>query len=175
MSDVTAARRKPGAGLAPPGPSGFNAAVTSYRLSARVRLRILGSVLAVAGLLVALAATLVAVLSLPGQVLSITLVLGVALVVVSGLGVARAAPMVSLDDTGYRVRYLRGAGVVQARWIQVEDVVTATVAGDDCVVLRLRDGRSTTVPVAVLDVPREDFVRDLAEHLHRGHGYRPVR
>ena len=52
--------------------------------------------------------------------------------------------------------------------------MTTTVHGDDCVVLRLRDGRTTTIPVAVLDAPREDFVRDLGEHLHHGHGYRPV-
>ena len=108
------------------------------------------------------------------MVFTAALLLGVALLLLSGLGLVRARPLVSLDEVGYRVRYLRGAGAVAARWREVQDVVTTTVHGDDCVVLRLRDGRSTTVPVAVLDAPREDFVRDLGEHLHHGHGYRPV-
>lgn len=147
---------------------------TSYRLAARVRLRLLGSVLAVLGGLVVLVGVLVALLDLSSVVFSTALLLGVALLVVSGYGLLKAPPLVVLDEVGYRVRYLRGAGEVSARWSEVQDVVTATVHGDDCVVLRLRDGRTTTVPVAVLDAPREDFVRDLGEHLHHGHGYRPV-
>ena len=144
---------------------------STYRLAAAVRARVLGGVLVGLGVLVALVAVLVWAFALPGTVLTIAVVLAVGVVVLSGL----AAPLVTLDEVGYRVRFLRGAGVVSARWPEVEDVVTATVAGDDCVVLRLRDGRTTTIPVAVLDVPRQDFVRDLGEHLHRGHGYRPVR
>jgi hypothetical protein len=147
---------------------------STYRLAARVRLRLLGSVLTVLGGTVVLVGLLVAVLDLPSAVFTTALLLGVALLLVSGLGLMRARPLVSLDEVGYRVRYLRGAGEVAARWREVQDVVTTTVHGDDCVVLRLRDGRSTTVPVAVLDAPREDFVRDLGEHLHHGHGYRPV-
>ena len=127
----------------------------------------LGASVVVAGLLVAL-------LGAPEFVFTVALTVGIALLLISGYGLLRAAPLVALDELGYRVRYLRGAGVVAARWHEVQDVVTATVHGDDCVVLRLRDGRSTTIPVAVLDAPREDFVRDLGEHLHRGHGYRPV-
>ena len=55
--------------------------------------------------------------------------------------------MVRLDDEGYQVRFVRGAGVKQARWKDVEDVVATTVADERCVVLRLRDGRTTTIPV----------------------------
>ena len=149
-------------------------APSSYRLSARVRLRLLGTVLAALGGLVLVVGLLVVLLDVPAGAFTTALVVSVALLLVSGYGLLRAPPLVSLDEVGYRVRYLRGAGVVAARWREVQDVVTATVHGDDCVVLRLRDGRSTTIPVAVLDAPREDFVRDLGEHLHHGHGYRPV-
>ncbi len=41
-------------------------------------------------------------------------------------------------------------------------------------VLRLRDGRTTTIPVDVLSGSADGFVRDLQDHLDRGHGYRPV-
>ncbi len=36
------------------------------------------------------------------------------------------------------------------------------------VVLRLRDGRTTTIPVEMLAVDRESFVRDVQQHLQRG-------
>ena len=54
-------------------------------------------------------------------------------------------------------------------------MVTATVRGHHCVVLRLRDGRTTTIPVAVLDARREVFVQDLRSRLDAGHGYRRIR
>jgi hypothetical protein len=50
--------------------------------------------------------------------------------------------------------------------------VTTTVAGARCVVLRLRDGRSTTIPVDVLAGDREEFVRTLQRLLDGGHGLR---
>jgi hypothetical protein len=113
-------------------------------------------------------------LDLPALVTGVVLVVVLA-VVVSGFALTRLTPLVHLDAAGYRVRLLRGAGVRAARWRDVEDVVTATVHGHDCVVLRLRDGRTTTVPVAVLDAPREVFVQDLRTHLDAGHGYRRIR
>ena len=67
--------------------------------------------------------------------------------------------MVHLDDTGYRVRLVRGAGVNEARWKEVEDAVTATPRGVPCVILRLTDGRTTTIPVEALAADREEFVR----------------
>ena len=80
--------------------------------------------------------------------------------------------VVRLDEGGYRVRSVRGAGVREARWKDVEDVTAPTVRGQRCVVLRLRDGRTTTIPVDVLAGSPDAFVRDLQEHLDAGHGYR---
>ena len=71
----------------------------------------------------------------------------------------RGVRVVELDDEGYRVRMIRGAGVRAAAWRDVEDAVAASPHGVDCVVLRLRDGRTTSIPVAAVDAPREDFVR----------------
>ena len=42
-------------------------------------------------------------------------------------------------------------------------------------VLRHRDGRTTTIPVDLLSAPVESFVEDLRDHLNRGRGYRPLR
>ena len=51
---------------------------------------------------------------------------------------------------------------------------TTTVADAPVVVLRLRDGRTTTIPVEMLAVDREAFVRDVQDHLQRGHGLRKL-
>ena len=69
--------------------------------------------------------------------------------------------LVHFDETGYQVRFVRGAGVKQARWREVEDAVAATVSGHNCVVLRLRDGRTTTIPVGVLAADAATFMDDL--------------
>jgi hypothetical protein len=143
-----------------------------YRLAPAVRLQMLGSALVLPGVLVLLAALAVLVLGLPGAVLGVTLV--VALVLVLGLGVVavRRWPVVILDDHGYRLRVLRSAGVRQAAWRDVEDLVTATLRGQDCAVLRLRDGRTTTIPVRLLDTDPDAFVRAVSAYLDRGRGYR---
>ena len=73
--------------------------------------------------------------------------------------------MVRLGDEGYRVHWVRGVGVAAARWKDVEDAVTTTRRARPCVVLRLRDGGTTTIPVDVLAGDREAFVRDLQGHL----------
>ena len=72
-----------------------------------------------------------------------------------GFALTRGITVMRLDDAGYRVRFVRGAGVQQARWTDVEDVVATTVVGERCVVLRLRDGRTTTLPVRLLATSRE--------------------
>jgi len=58
-------------------------------------------------------------------------------------------------------------GVDRGRWADVEDAVTTTVAGAPCVVLRLRDGRSTTIPVDVLAGDRDEFVQQVLAYLDR--------
>lgn len=147
---------------------------SDYRFAAPLLVRFLGLVLVGLGLLTLLAVTAAALLEVPG-VVTVVVVAVVLAVVGAGLALTRLTPLVHLDEAGYRIRLLRGAGVRAARWRDVEDVVTATVRGHDCVVLRLRDGRTTTVPVAVLDAPREVFVQDLRTRLDAGHGYRRIR
>lgn len=114
----------------------------------------------------------VGIFGLPILVLSVGIVLVVAAIFVAGWLLTRKIMVVRLGEDGYLVRLVRGAGVKQARWKDVEDVVATTVAGERCVVLRLRDGRTTTVPVRVLAAEPTAFITDLQEHLNTGHGYR---
>lgn len=90
----------------------------------------------------------------------------------AGLFLLTRAYVVRLTADGYRVRFVRGAGATRARWVDVEDAVTTYVADEPCVVLRLKDGGSTTIPVAFLAGDRERFVELVHEHLMRGRGLR---
>ena len=161
--------------MAAPRGVGFNRVMPSdYRFSSAFVARLLGGLLALVGLVVLLVAAAVALLGLPGEVLSVTVVVGaLAFLVLGGLLVRRPVVMATGDE-GYRVRLVRGAGVRAARWTEVEDVAAVVVAGQPCVVLKLRDGRTTTVPVGVLGTDNDTFVRELQDHLDRGHGYRPL-
>ena len=147
---------------------------TRYRFSGPFVVRMLGLALAAVGALVVVLVVLVIVLSLPTPVLSAVLVLAVVAVLALGLVAMRRPVVVTFDDTGYRVRRVRGAGVREAAWTEVEDVAATVLTGQRCVVIRLRDGRTTTVPVGILRGSPDDFVRDLQQHLDRGHGYRRV-
>lgn len=134
----------------------------------------LGVLLVGLGVVVVLLTLAVWLVDLPTGVLSAGVLLGAVAVLAAAVLLTRRTTVVRLDETGYRVRLVRGAGATEARWTDVEDVVTATVSGERCVVLRLRDGRTTTIPVRMLEGDPDDFVRDLREHLDRGHGYRRI-
>ena len=107
-------------------------------------------------------------------VLLVPAVLAIVVLVAASLVLARRGWVVRLGDEGYRVQWVRGVGVAAARWKDVEDAVTTTRAGSPCVVLRLRNGGTTTIPVDVLAGDREEFVRDLQRHLTGGQGLRPL-
>ena len=147
---------------------------SNYRFAAPFIVRMMGIGLVAVGVFVLVWAGLALALSLPGAVLSTGLLVAVVLwlLVLGGVVALRRGDVVRFDETGYRVRFVRGAGVRQAPWKDVEDVTAPTLEGQRCVLLRLRDGRTTTVPVDVLAGSSDAFVKDLQQHLNRGHGYR---
>lgn len=143
-----------------------------YRLAPQLAARLLGLGLAALGLLVMVATVLVIAFRLPPIIVSITMGACVVGVFVLGFLLTRKAYVVRLTEDGYAVRFVRGAGLKQGRWADVEDAVATEVAGSPCVVLRHRSGASTTIPVELIAGDREDFVRTLQDHLDRGHGLR---
>ncbi len=86
----------------------------------------------------------------------------------------RSLVVVRFDDSGYRVRLVRGVGVAAARWSEVDDAVTADAAGEPCILLRLASGATSTIPLRVVAADPDAFVTDLRARLQRGHGLRPV-
>ncbi len=140
-----------------------------YRLAPQFAARLLGLTLAAAGLVILLV-TVVAV----GFVTVPWLVSGTVGLALAGIlfviwKLRFGTWVVRLTEDGYKIQFVRGAGVKQARWADVADAVTTEVAGSPCVVLRLKNGGSTTIPVEVIAVDPNQFVRDIQAHLTR-HG-----
>jgi len=141
---------------------------TVYRLAPSLVVRLTCAALLVAALAV-LAATLVTATTGggPGAILVVA-VLGLAAVAGVAWWAGRRAYVVRLDPLGYQVRLVRGAGVTRARWVDVAEASTAELRGTPCVVLALRDGRTTTIPTAALAADRDEFVAEVRKMLRHG-------
>lgn len=153
----------------------FNQVVTSdYRLSPAIAARLMGICLVLIALVVFVTTAAVAFLDLHTLVLLVPVLLGLGILVVAAVVLRRRGWVVRMTDQGYRVQWVRGVGVDAARWKDVEDAVTTTSNGAPCVVLRLRNGGTTTIPVQMLAIDRERFVRELQQRLQDGQGLRPL-
>jgi hypothetical protein len=160
-----------------PDPAPFSppdALPSDYRLNPAFAARFVGLALVGAALVVFALTALVAVLDLPADLLVVLVVIVVAGVFGLAWWLRSRAFVLRCDDDGYRIGLVRGAGVKAARWTEVADAVTATPHGIPCVVLHLKDGRTTSIPVPALAIDREQFVRELQRHLQRGQGLRKL-
>jgi len=145
--------------------------VREYAFAPAFRARFMGLGLILLGVVLVAATVIVSLASLPLEIM--TAVVVVAVVFVFGLGAwLGRLRVLRLDDVGYRVRGVRGVGTPSARWADVHDLQTSTVAGSRCVVLRLRDGASSTVPVDVVAGDSEELVREFKRRLDHAHGKR---
>jgi len=145
-----------------------------YALAPAVRARLLGVTLTVIGGAVLVGALVITLTGVPLAVLTGLVVLAALGVAALGLVLGPRRYVLRLDATGYRIRFVRGVGRDHARWTDVLDLTTAVVSGTECVLLRLRDGGSSTLPVNMLEGDREELVGELQRRLDAGHGYRPL-
>ena len=146
-----------------------------FALAATLRARLLGAGLVTLGTVVLVGALLAWLTAIPGAVVAGLAVLAVVGMTVLGLLVGVRHWVLRLDEHGYRVRGLRSAQARSARWTDVLDLRATTVSGARVVVLRLRDGRTTTLPVDVLEGGADALTDALSSHLDLGHGYRRLR
>ena len=146
--------------------------VTVHRLAPAVAARLLGLVLCAVAVLILASTVAIAVLDLHTVFLLVPV--GITLLVLAANWWAwrQKGWVARFTDEGYRIQWVRGVGTASGRWKDVEDAVTTTIADAPVVVLRLRDGRTTTIPVEVIATDREELVRDLQQHLRRGQGLR---
>ena len=148
--------------------------ISTYAMAPQLRARIMGAALMVIGLVLAASTLAIAVFKLSLDLL--VLLIALVLVAIFGLGflLVRRWYVVRMDDLGYRVRFVRGAGVDAARWADVKDVQTADVGGARCVVLQLRSGDTTTIPVDLVAGGPGPLVEDLRRRLNKSNGISPV-
>jgi hypothetical protein len=146
-----------------------------FALAPGLRARLLGTGLVAIGTVVVLGVLLGWLVGLPSAVVAGLLFLALVGVLTLGLLVGVRHWVLRLDADGYRVRVLRSAQARSARWSDVLDLQATTETGRRSVVLRLRDGRTTTLPVDLLEGDPAALTQALADHLDRGHGYRRLR
>lgn len=130
----------------------------------------MGAALVLIGLLLTAATVLVALLDLSRDLLVVFVALVLAAIFGLGHLLVRRWYVVRLDDLGYRVRFVRGAGVNQARWVDVASVNAGEIAGARCVVLSLRSGETTTIPVDVVEGGANNLVEEVRARLVSGTG-----
>ncbi|MET0524212.1 MAG: hypothetical protein ABWZ91_05385 [Nocardioides sp.] len=141
---------------------------SDYRLAPLLIARFVGLYLVLLAGVVFAATIVVAIADLPTLVLVVLLVLGLAGLFVMAWVLRSRVTVVHLDETGYRVAMVRGAGVKEGRWADVVEAVTASPRGFPCVVIRLRDGGTTTIPVQALAGDPDAFARDVRDRLRAG-------
>lgn len=148
--------------------------VSDYRLPAILVARMVGAALVALALLLLGSTVVVALSGWSPDVLVVAVLVGVVALGALAWWLRHRAYVVRLDAEGYRVGLVRGVGVRSAPWTAVTDAATTTVDGMALLVLSLRDGTTTTVPVSAMEGDRDDFVRELQRRLQVGHGVRPV-
>ena len=143
---------------------------TVHRLAPAIAARLLGLVLCGVAVLILLSTVAIAVLDLHTVYLLVPVAVTVLVLVLVWWTWRTKGWVARLTAEGYRVQWVRGVGTASGRWKDVEDAVATTIADAPVVVLRLKDGRTTTIPVEMLAIDRDDFVREVQQHLQRGHG-----
>lgn len=146
---------------------------TTYPLAPAFVARFVGLGLVLLAVVMFLGTAVVALTGAPPDLLVGLLILTLVGVAVLAWWLRNRAWVLRCTAEGYAVRLVRGAGVGDARWDSVEDAVTVTRHDVPCVVLRLKDGRTTTIPVGVLAVDKEEFVRELQQRLQTARGLKP--
>ncbi|MGH3497933.1 MAG: hypothetical protein ACRDP1_10760 [Nocardioidaceae bacterium] len=93
----------------------------------------------------------------------------------AALRLVHRAVVIRTDAVGYRVGGVRGLGTRSARWDEVDRVVADQRGGQQEIVVVLRTGGRTSIPVRLIAEPRVDWVADFDARLDQIHGYRRLR
>jgi hypothetical protein len=145
-------------------------AVSTYRLGVAHLIRVAGSLIVALGV-IWLVGTLLGVGG-PGRVVLAVLTLAVLIALV--VAFARPPRVLTLDHSGYQVRWVRGAGRPRAAWREVAHVTTRGAGNAAMMQFELTDGESTTVPLTLLGADRLKAQREVHDRLNSARGYRKL-
>jgi hypothetical protein len=141
----------------------------TYRLAPELGARLVGRSLVTLAVVVALATLVGDLTGLGWRLAGWLAAIGLVLVGLWSYYLLRKAWAVRLTDAGYAVRLLGGVGATAASWTQVDEVLAASPAGRPCLVLRLRDGRATRLPMAAIAGDRDVFALDVRSRVRDAH------
>ena len=144
-------------------------ATSSYRLAPALGVRLVGRCLVTLAVLVFVATFLGPLIGSGWLVAAGATVAGLALVGLWAWYLLRIAWAVRLTEHGYAVRLIRGVGTPAASWADVDEVVTASPADLDLLVVRLRNGTQTRLPMAALAADPDTFAHDVRTRLRDAH------
>jgi hypothetical protein len=144
--------------------SAAETAPVELALAPTLRLRLLGTGLVAVGVVVAIGVLLMWWVHAAEPLVTGLVVLGAVGVLALGLLLGLRHWVVRLDKHGYRVRGLRPQAR-SARWSDVLDLQAVNMTGHRCVVLRLRDGRTTVLPVDAIEGGPVRLTELLTAHL----------
>jgi hypothetical protein len=130
--------------------SAAETAPVELALAPALRLRLLGTGLVAIGAVVAIGVLLMWLVDAAAPFVTGLIVLGGVGVLALGLLLGLRHWVVRLDHHGYRVRVLRPEARA-ARWSDVLDLQAINHGRTRCVALRLRDGRTTVLPVDAIE------------------------
>jgi hypothetical protein len=139
--------------------------VSSYRLAPLVLARLVGGYLVAFAVVLVVATVVIGLSGASPDYLVVVLAVGVVGLVALAWWLRSRLSVVTLTPTGYRTRLIRAAGVAEGRWADVEEAVAAAPRDVECLVLRRKDGRATTIPVALVAADKDDFARDVRARL----------
>jgi len=142
--------------------------VSTYRLSAAHLLRLAGTLVIGLGVLWIIG-TLV---DIPGPLRAVLAGLTIVVLLTLMWVAVRPPRILTLDEVGYKVRWVRGAGRSSAAWREVEGVTNRRAGAVEVMVFELRDGTSTTLPLTLLGPAHLAAQREVHERLNTAHGYR---
>lgn len=145
-------------------------AATTYRLAPAFAARLVGLGLVALALVSFAYAAAAFAWGWPADVIVVLLAAGLVGVLGGAHWLRTRAYVVRTDETGYRVRFVRGVGVAEGRWSEVAEAAAASPRDVPCLVLHRRDGTTTSIPVELLDVDRDRFAEDVLARLDRAAG-----
>lgn len=136
-----------------------------YRLAPHVQARLLGVAVVCLAVLVFAGTAVVIAAKIDFAWMFLPVLVGLVAVFAFGWWLRTKAYVMRASKQGYRVAFVRGSGVKEARWADVKEAVTSSPHGVPCLELRLKKGGATTIPVGIMEIDREEFVRELQRHL----------
>lgn len=136
-----------------------------YRLAPHVQARFLGLAVVALAVVVFAGTAVVIMAGVDFAWMFLVVLAGLVAVFAFGWWLRTRAYVVRASAQGYRVAMVRGSGVKEARWADVQEAVTSSPHGAPFLELRLKKGGVTTIPVSIMEIDREEFVRRIQRYL----------